>query len=32
MEPTIGAEDGVYGEIQVAPDYVEVLRLIGFAR
>ena len=28
MEPTIGAEDRVYGEIQVAPDYKEVLRLI----
>ena len=28
MEPTIGAEDRIYGEIQVAPDYKEVLRFI----
>ena len=24
MEPTIGAEDRVFGEIQVAPDYKEI--------
>ena len=28
MEPTIGAEDRIYGEIQVAPDYKEALRFI----
>ena len=28
MEPTIGAEERVYGEVQVAPDYKEVLRFI----
>ena len=28
MEPTIGSEDRIYGEIQVAPDYKEVLRFI----
>ena len=28
MEPTIGAEDRIYGEVQVAPDYKEVLRFI----
>ena len=28
QEPTIGAEDRTYGEIQVAPDYKEVLRFI----
>lgn len=28
MEPTIGAEDRVFGEIQVAPDYKEVICFI----
>ena len=28
MEPTIGAEDRVFGEIQVAPDYKEILLFI----
>ena len=28
MEPTIGAEDRIFGEIQVAPDYKEVLCFI----
>ena len=28
MEPTIGAEDRVFGEVQVAPDYKEVIRFI----
>ena len=28
MEPTFGAEDRVYGEIQVAPDYKEVIAFI----
>ena len=28
MEPTIGAEDRVYGEIQTAPDYKEVIFFI----
>lgn len=28
MEPTIGAEDRIYGEVQVAPDYREILRFI----
>ena len=28
MEPTIGAEDRVYGEVQVAPDYKEVICFI----
>ena len=28
MEPTIGAEERVYGAVQVAPDYKEVLRFI----
>ena len=29
MEPTIGAEDRVYGEVQVAPDYKEVVTFIA---
>ena len=29
MEPTIGSEDRVFGEIQVAPDYREVLAFIA---
>ncbi len=28
MEPTIGAEDRVFGEIQVARDYKEILLFI----
>ena len=28
MEPTIGAEDRVFGEIQVAPDYKEIILFI----
>ena len=28
MEPTVGAEDRVFGEIQVAPDYKEVILFI----
>ena len=28
MEPTVGAEDRVFGEIQVAPDYKEILLFI----
>ena len=28
MEPTIGAEDRIFGEIQVAPDYKEILCFI----
>ena len=28
MEPTIGAEDRIYGEVQVAPDYKEVICFI----
>lgn len=28
MEPTFGAEDRVYGEVQVAPDYKEVISFI----
>ena len=28
MEPTIGAEDRVYGEVQVGPDYKEVIAFI----
>jgi len=28
MEPTIGAEDRVFGEVQVAPDYKEILLFI----
>ena len=28
MEPTIGAEDRIFGEVQVAPDYKEVLCFI----
>ena len=28
MEPTIGAEDRIFGEIQVAPDYKEVICFI----
>ena len=28
MEPTIGAEDRVFGEIQVAPDYKEIIYFI----
>lgn len=29
MEPTIGSEDRIYGEIQVAPDYKEIIAFIG---
>ena len=29
MEPTIGAEDRVFGELQVAPDYKEVIAFIN---
>ena len=32
MEPTIGAEDRVFGEIQVAPDYKEILLFIDLLR
>ena len=28
MEPVIGAEDRIFGEIQVAPDYKEVICFI----
>lgn len=28
MEPTIGAEDRIYGEVQVAPDYKAVICFI----
>ena len=28
MEPTVGAEDRVFGEIQVAPDYKEIILFI----
>ena len=28
MEPTIGAEDRIFGEVQVAPDYKEVICFI----
>ena len=28
MEPTIGAEDRIFGNIQVAPDYKEVILFI----
>ena len=28
MEPTIGAEDRIFGEIQVAPDYKEAICFI----
>jgi hypothetical protein len=28
MEPTIGSEDRIFGEIQVAPDYKEVICFI----
>lgn len=28
MEPTIGAEEQIFGEIQVAPDYKEVICFI----
>ncbi len=28
MEPTIGAEDRVFGVVQVAPNYTEVIRFI----
>jgi len=28
MEPTIGAQDRIYGEVQVAPDYKEVICFI----
>ena len=28
MEPTIGAEDRVFGEVQVAPDYKEIIFFI----
>ena len=29
MEPTIGSEDRVFGEVQVAPDYKEVIAFIA---
>ena len=29
MEPTIGSEDRVYGELQVAPDYREIIAFIN---
>ena len=29
MEPTIGSEDRIYGEIQVAPDYKEIVAFIA---
>ena len=29
MEPTIGSEDRIFGEIQVAPDYKEVVSFIN---
>ncbi len=32
MEPTIGAEDRIYGEIQVAPDYREVVSFISLLK
>jgi hypothetical protein len=28
MEPTIGSEDRIFGELQVAPDYKEVITFI----
>ena len=28
MEPTIGAQDRIFGEVQVAPDYKEVICFI----
>ncbi len=28
MEPVIGAEDRIFGEVQVAPDYKEIIRFI----
>lgn len=28
MEPTIGAEDRIFGEVQVVPDYKEVICFI----
>ena len=28
MEPTIGSEDRIFGEIQIAPDYKEVICFI----
>ena len=32
MEPTIGTEDRVIGEIQVAPDYKEVVSFINMLK
>ena len=29
MEPTIGAEDRIFGEVQVAPDYKEIISFIA---
>ena len=29
MEPTIGAEDRIFGEMQTPPDYKEVIGFIG---
>ena len=28
MEPTIGSEDRIFGELQVAPDYKEVITFL----
>ena len=28
MEPTIGSEDRIFGEVQVAPDYKEIICFI----
>ena len=28
MEPTIGSEDRIFGELQVAPDYKEIIAFI----
>ena len=32
MEPTIGAEDRIFGEVQVAPDYKEIIGFIAFLK